>query len=129
MPSKSICYHTRHRSTGAKAAGGTFGFTTPGKYFDQETIERLLKNHAFKVEFTKSGSPTFVDKEGRQVHLYINVDPLFTSIGQEAQKAYLAERRKQVAQEEQQRVARERELEGLIAELGDEEALRRLKGG
>lgn len=124
----SICYHTRLRSNHThKVNGGTFGFTSPGKYFDSDTIERLVKT-MFQVEFTNTGRAVFVDREGRQVDLYISVDPLFTSKGQEAQEAYYVEKRKRDEEEERIRSEQESEVEDLMDNLDHDEIIKRLKG-
>lgn len=79
---RSIGYHTRlHSDNRVKVVGGSFGGS-----IDQETVERLA--HLFKVVIKPSGTAVFVDKEGREVALYLSVDPASTAIGREAIKQH-----------------------------------------
>ena len=90
--SNNIGYHTRaYNDNTTKLVGGSFG----GKV-DADTIERLVKSH-FTVTVKPSGRAVFVDRSGREVSLYLTVDPSKTVAGREA----LAEYRR--AQEQAQR--------------------------
>lgn len=129
MRRTSICYQTRlQHNDSVKVCSGTFGITSPGKYFDSDTIERLLKNHGYGVTFNRSGTAIFTDDKERNVRLYILVDPLHTSIGQEAHKKYIAEKLR-LEQEELERLeAQQEELDEAMSGLSHEEVIRRLKG-
>ena len=84
---KNIGYHTRlHLNNSVKVVGGSFGGS-----LDIETANRLVNAH-FTVIVKPSGRPVFVDREGREVSLYISVDPEATEKGKEAVKVYCRER-------------------------------------
>lgn len=73
---KSIGYHTRLSTNNTvKICGGSFGGS-----LDLETVNRLVKHH-FTVKAKPSGSLGFVDSEGREVSLYLSVDPEDTEAG------------------------------------------------
>lgn len=122
--SNNIGYHTRLRDNNqVKVVGGSFGGT-----LDLETANRLVRSH-FTVTVKASGTPVFVDREGREVHLYISVDPGMTDKGKEAIKAWREERARQEREEEALREQQEAELDAAMAGLKHEEIIRRLKGG
>lgn len=123
MNRKQICYHTRLCSDNkVKVCGGTFGGS-----IDQETVERMTR--FFTVNVKPSGTPVFVDKEGREVYLYLSVDPRDTEIGKQAIKAWYAERRIKQEQAEKTLKAQEAELEDALNGLSHEEIMRRLARG
>ena len=100
---KNIGYHTRFYSDPTtKVVGGSFGGS-----LDLETANRLVKSH-FTVVVKPSGTPVFVDREGREVFLYFSVDARQTEAGKKA----LAEWRKDKAAQEEAQQA----LEALEAE-------------
>ena len=73
MKTKNIGYHTRLINNNAsKVCGGSFGGA-----LDLETANRLVNTH-FNVIVKTSGTPVFVDREGREVSLYMSVDPSLT---------------------------------------------------
>lgn len=116
MTRKSIGYHTRSKANNnIKLTGGSFGGS-----IDLETVERLVKSH-FTIEILPSGSLTFVDREGRQVSLYLSIDPTMTEAG----KRILAE------DAEKRRIAArtlDDRLDALLDGLSTEEAIKRLEG-
>lgn len=113
-----ISYHTRlDADNKVKVSGGTFGGTV-----DYETVNRLAKAF-FTVSIKPSGRAVFVDKEGREVNLYIKVDAETTSIGIEAKRVWRAEGHRQ---DYEDRLLRE-EIHSEMAKLTPEEVLRRLK--
>lgn len=115
--SNNIGYHTRLRSDDTvKLVGGSFGGAV-----DQETIERLTKVF-FTVKILPSGTPVFVDREGREVHLYITVDPGKTEQG----KVALAKYRQ--AQEVLKKIEEEKQdqIQDLIESMDPDEVIRRL---
>ena len=117
MPNQ-IGFHTRlHNQHSVKVVGGSFTGT-----LSQETVEKLVNNF-FDVQVKASGTPVFVDKEGRKVSLYISVDPLSTEKG----KAALAEHNKMKLAEAKQEREEDDEIERLLAGMSNEEALRRLR--
>lgn len=86
---KNIGYHTRlDNANSCKVTGGSFGGAV-----DQETVERLV-NHHFSVRIKPSGRAVFVDKQDREVSLYITVDPLSTEKGKQALKEHKTEANK-----------------------------------
>lgn len=113
-----ISYHTRLEDDNrVKVSGGTFGGTV-----DYETVNRLAKAF-FTVSIKPSGRAVFVDKEGREVNLYIKVDAETTSIGIEAKRVWRAERHRQDGEDKMLR----EEIDSAMAKLTPEEVLRRLK--
>ena len=116
MTTKSIGWVTRDSNNdNLKLAGGSFGGS-----IDMETVERLINAH-FTLAMRPSGSPTFVDRKGRHVRLYLSVDPRITKAGQRLM-AQDAERRRNVERK------LDRELEDLLNGLSTEEAIERLRG-
>ena len=114
MTHKSIGYHTRSRvDNSIKFTGGSFGGA-----FDQETIERLVKAH-FKVILKGSGTPVFVDREGRECWLYVTVDPATTEAG----KAALIEYRKELQARQRIEDEKEARLETLMQNYSTDELL------
>ena len=122
MTSRNIGYHTRAWADGTKVCGGSFGGD-----INHETVERLVKAH-FKVTVKPSGTPVFVDRMGREVHLYITVDPRVTRVGMEALCEWRAVRRAVLLQEQAETEEKAREIEELLDALSHEEIVRRLKG-
>lgn len=122
MTPKNIGYHTRSWADGTKICGGSFGGG-----INLETVERLVKSH-FKVTVKPSGTPVFVDRMGREVHLYITVDPRVTKAGVEALGEWQAVRRAILLQEQAAAEEKVREIEELMDSLSHEEIVRRLKG-
>lgn len=115
---KNIGYHPRLDSDNrVKVVGGSFGGT-----IDMETVERLVKAH-FTVIVKPSGRPVFVDKQGREVSLYISVDPAGTEAGRVALLDYWAERNRLEEAEREERA----ELMARIEDM-DTDALRKLLG-
>ncbi|MNI48182.1 hypothetical protein D3C85_1183080 [compost metagenome] len=66
--------------------------------------------------------PVFVDKEGREVTLYITVDPFATDAGKVAQAEYLKEQEK-LQQVERDKSAR---IDELLSGMSNDEILQRL---
>ena len=113
-----LTYHTRlDADSTTKVSGGTFRGV-----LDYETVERLVKTN-FTVTVKPSGRAVFVDKEGREVALYIKVDAEVTSLGIEAKKVWRAERCRQDAEAK----LLQDEINSAMAELSPEEVIRRLK--
>lgn len=129
MTSKNIGYHTRQwGNDSVKTTGGSFGKSgETDNSISQQTIERLVKSH-FTVTVKPSGTPVFVDKEGREVNLYISVDARNTEAGKAALKAWNAANAKAwAAGEEAERIAQD-EIDSLMENLSHEEIINRLKG-
>lgn len=115
---KSIGYHTRLSSDNTtKVCGGSFGGMV-----DQETIERLVNVH-FEVVIKPSGRAVFVDRQGREVSLYLSVDPDTTTKGKDARVAH--SKIKQDEQEKEDQLAEE--IEDLLSTMSYEEILKKLK--
>lgn len=122
MTSRNISYHTRLYSDNTrKLVGGSFGGS-----IDIETANRLVNSH-FTVVIKPSGHPVFVDKEGREVSLYIHVDAASTEQGVKALAAWRAARTKQDREDQARRELERAEIEELMANLPPEEIVRRLR--
>jgi hypothetical protein len=118
----NIGYHTRLYSDNTrKVVGGSFGGS-----IDIETVNRLVKSH-FSVVVKNSGTPVFVDKEGREVSLYLSVDAGKTEKGNLAMRAWLAEVAKQSVDEANRRERQQEEIDQLLEGLSHEEIVRRLR--
>lgn len=117
--SENIGYHTRLRATDEKIVGGSFG----GR-IDQETVERLMR--LFDVVVTSGGTPVFVDREGREVRLYLTVDPGKTEKGKVALQQWREENEKKLAEEEAKQEEQNEHLAHLLSRMTYEEAVRRL---
>jgi len=116
----NIGWHTRSYSDNkVKISGGSFG----GK-IDQETVERLVKAF-FTVKIKPSGTGVFVDKAGREVMLYLTIDPLNTVVGKEQKRLHDKEKVSFLKQEQE----KEKEIDEILSGLSTDEILRRLKGG
>jgi hypothetical protein len=118
----NIGYHTRLYSDNTrKVVGGSFGGS-----IDIETVNRLVKSH-FSVVVKNSGTPVFVDKEGREVSLYLSVDAGKTEKGELAMRAWRAEVAKQNVDEANRRERQQEEIDQLLEGLSHEEIVRRLR--
>lgn len=107
---KNIGYHTRLYSDNTKKiVGGSFGGEV-----SQDTVERLVRSH-FKVIIKPSGAGCFVDRNGREVSLYISVDPLKTEIG----KLASAERKKEDAIRFKKETAIQEKLDSQLSDIMD----------
>lgn len=119
----NIGYHTRLYSDNThKVVGGSFG----GE-IDMETVNRLVKSH-FSVLVKNSGTPVFVDREGREVTLYLSVDAGKSEKGVQAMKVWRAARAKQEAEAESRRTREQEEINELMEGLSHEDIVRRLRG-
>lgn len=117
MHFSNIGYHTRLRDKHTvKAAGGSFGGD-----FGIETADRLVKA-MFTVKVLASGRPVFVDRQGREVTLYMTVDPAITEAG----KAALAEDRRARAQAQAVEDQKAERVQALLDEMTHDEILQRL---
>lgn len=118
----NIGYHTRLRSDNTrKIVGGSFGGS-----LNMDTANRLVDSQ-FTVVVKDGGSPVFVDREGREVTLYISVDVDRTTKGIEALKLWRAERLKKHEADRLRREDEEEELGRLMGSMTHEEIVRRLK--
>lgn len=77
-----IVYHTRLDGKDIKLSSGTL----QGEC-DKETINSLV-NKLFSVKILASGRAVFVDGDGRNVMLYVTIDPLTTDKGKAAKKEH-----------------------------------------
>lgn len=115
--SKNIGYHTRlYGNNTIKISGGSFGGS-----LGIETANRLVSAY-YTVTVKSSGTPVFVDRQGREVYLYITVDAGETDAG----KAAMAEYYKAQAVLEKAEEALEAEVQQALCGLTNEEILRRL---
>ena len=122
MRASNIGYHTRLLSNNStKVVGGSFGGA-----IDADTVERLTRSH-FTVIVKPSGRAVFVDREGREVSLYLSVDPESTSIGALALQNYHIEKQRTDREASEQRAKEEREIEELMHGLPHSEIMKRLK--
>ena len=120
MMYETIGYRTRLVSSDMKVCGGSFN----GR-IDQDTVERLTS--MFDVVVPALGTARFVDREGRQVRLYISVDPEKTEKGRKALAEYRLERDAAVRRGEELREAQQEQIKNLMAGLSHEEIVRRLQ--
>lgn len=118
---KNIGYHTRLYSDHAvKVCGGTFGGD-----IDHETVNRLV--NTFSVIVKPSGTPVLVDKQGREVRLYLSVDVSKTDKGIEALKAWRIQREAERQRQEELEEKQAQEIEEAMEGLSHEEILAKLK--
>jgi hypothetical protein len=117
---KNICYHTRQVGTDQKISGGSFGGD-----IDNETVDRLVNVH-FTVKVKPSGHAVFVDKQGRDVSLYLFIDPDRTAVGKFALKLFREERMREQQIAEDREKEQQEEIESLMEGLSHEEIVRRL---
>lgn len=118
---ENIGYHTRLFSDDTrKIVGGSFRGSV-----DTETLEKLVKSH-FTVIVKNSGRAVFVDREGREVALYISVDASKTLSGIEALRASRVERAKLEEERRQKAREEEEEVNRLMEYLTHEEIVKRL---
>lgn len=123
MASKNIGYHTRLYSDNTrKIVGGSFGGA-----IDSETVNRLV-NSQFEVVVKHSGTAVFVDRDGREVRLYLSVDADSTEKGVNALAAWRAEREKQEREHASRREQESEEIDNLMSNLSHDEIVRRLRG-
>lgn len=104
-----------------KVTGGMFGGD-----FSQDTADRLA-GRFFTVRVTHTGTPVFVDDRGREVTLYMTVDPARSPAGLKALAAYHADRAAAQKLADEQEARYKAEIETLLDELSPAEAIRRLK--
>ena len=116
---RNICYHTRSYSGDVKTSGGTFG-----GQIDRETVDRLTG--LFSVTVKPSGQPVFVDRDGREVRLYLYVDPADTVKGCNALAEYRKAKFDREAKEQQDRDKQEEAIQTLLDSMTPEEIIRRL---
>jgi hypothetical protein len=118
MGHKSIGYHTRlYGNNKVKCCGGSFGGD-----ISQDTVERVV-NCMFTVIVKPSGTPVFVDKQGREVYLYFTIDARNTEKGKEALTAFYAEREKASEVLRQQ----ERHLEDVLSSMSTHDILQAIE--
>jgi hypothetical protein len=122
MGHHSIGYHTRlFGNHSVKCVGGSFGGS-----LDLETANRLVKAH-FTVTVKPSGTPVFVDREGREVRLYISVDPAMTDAGKLALETYAKLKRARQEQDAREEARKRDQIDSLLDGMTLDEALRRLE--
>ncbi len=120
MYSKNIGYHTRRQSDGQKMVGGSFGGS-----LDMDTANRLVNAH-FSVAVKPSGRAVFVDREGREVSLYMSVDPDQTTKGIATLAAWRAEQAQKESQRAEQSQREQEQIADLMQNLSHDEIIRRL---
>jgi hypothetical protein len=120
---QNIGYHTRlYKDNTVKVCGGSFGGSIDG-----DTVERLV-NAMFTVKVLQSGTPVFVDREGREVRLYLSVDADKTNKGALALQNYRIERDRLEQERQAQSEREQNEIDQLMADLTHDEIIKRLKG-
>ncbi|MCA9911831.1 MAG: hypothetical protein KC496_00715 [Anaerolineae bacterium] len=120
--SKNIGYHTRRCGTGEKVSGGSFG----GE-LSMETANRLIKTHHFEVTVKPTGTPVFVDREGREVWLFFTIDARETEKGKAALEQFRAEQWQQAEIASKLAREQEEEISDLMSNMSHEEIIWRLK--
>ena len=120
---RNIGYHTRLYSNNAsKVVGGSFGGS-----LDMETVNRLV-NSQFSVVVKHSGNLVLVDRDGREVNLYLSVDIASTDKGAQAIKDWRAKRAQEASQEEERCEREQEEIKQLLQGLSHEDIVSRLQG-
>lgn len=118
---KNIAYQTRLDSDNTrKICGGSFGGEV-----SIETANRLVNAH-LTVRVKDSGRAVFVDREGREVALYISVDPEITDKGKAAMAQYRAEKKLKDAVAQKREQEYQDKIESLMDGLSTEEIIERL---
>jgi hypothetical protein len=122
MNHQSFCYHTRLATDNRiKTGGGTFSGP-----LDATAIARLAST--YDVQVTGSGRLEFVDKQGRPVSLYVQVDPSETVKGVAALSVWRAVREKERRAACALAEAQQEEIDEIMGGLSHDEIVRRLKG-
>jgi hypothetical protein len=115
MTSPNIGYHTRSIGNNAeKIVGGSFGGS-----FSLETVNRLVNSH-FNVVIKNSGRAVFVDKQNREVDLYLSIDAKSTEKGSSALKQWQKAENSRLESENEK-------LDSLLSKFSYEEIIRRLE--
>lgn len=118
-----ISYHTRRDDDSTvKVVGGSF----TGK-IDEKTVDRLVVS-LFNVTIKNSGRAVFVDSQGRQVQLYLAVDPSETDLGKAALSAWSAQRAADAASAEEKALADADEVAKAMEGLSHAQIIERLRG-
>ena len=118
---KNIAWHTRLLSDNTqKIVGGSFGGEV-----SIDTANRLVNSH-FTVVVKNSGRSVFVDREGREVTLYIVVNPEITDKGKAAIAQYQIEKKKQDYETQKREQENQNRIESLMEGLSSEEIIKRL---
>ena len=108
-------YHTRlYQDNGVKVCGGSFGGD-----LSMATANRLTDSF-FNVIVKESGHTVFIDRQGREVTLYLTVDAAATIKGAAAQRVWRANRSRLFTEQKE-------ELEVLMEGLSHEEIVKRLR--
>lgn len=119
---KYIGYHTRLFSDNThKVSGGIF----PGP-INATTVDNLVTSH-FTVS-VYDGRCVLVDRDSREVTLYLSVDAAETTKGVEALRVWRLESERLEAEAKRRREMEEGELGHLMQNLTHEEIVKRLKG-
>lgn len=122
--SENIGYHTRlYEDNTVKVIGGSFGGD-----LSIETANRLIHAHKFTVVVKPSGTPVFVDREGREVRLYLSVDVAKTEKGAATMKEWYAERYRKEEEARKREADEQEEIQDLMSTMTHEEIVSRLKG-
>ena len=124
MSSKNIGWHTRlYADNTKKITGGSFG----GE-LSLDTVNRLVNYHCPRVVVKASGTPVFVDRNGREVTLYVTVDARETEMGKAAISEWLKDKETKEKLFSEQQEQQSREIELLMDQLSHEDIVKRLKG-
>jgi hypothetical protein len=87
------CYHTRDANKNSvKITGGML-------HASSHDDAAMKAAHNLAVIIKPSGSPVFVDRQGREVSLYISVHPEHTEQGKAALRAFQEAEEKRLAEE------------------------------
>jgi hypothetical protein len=122
MITKSIGYQTRlDESDSTLVQSGSFGGS-----IDQSTVDRLVNNN-FDVAVRPSGRCVLVDRQGRQVQLYLRVDPSKTVKGKAVYAAWREQECKRLAAETANEEHLREELDTMIDLIGLAGVLAKLK--
>lgn len=118
----SLGYHTRlDKDQRVKVCGG--GMMSGS--LDITSVNNLV-NSQFSVTIKQSGRAVFVDREGREVSLYITVDPDATEMGKAAIRLWRVEKEEKERLRQLQAEIDEERIQNARAGMDVDEVIRRL---
>lgn len=114
----TYCYSGRD-TQGRKMFGGTVHAAGWGDAVESST-------HGLEVKISPSGRSIWVDKQGREVDLYLCLSPELTVRGRELLQVARKERAEREAEEQARVTALEEHLSALLDSMTPEQAIERL---
>lgn len=121
---KATCYHARlAENNTVKTVGGTITAET----LDQAAEQICAGKRGFTLRAKSGGRVTFVDSRGREVRVYLSIDPVVSPQGRAALAEFNAaeeKRRREVIAQEKEKQSK---LEALIDSIGIDAAISKLQ--